>query len=84
MEVVKLVVHAVEDPSDESWDRDITVVIAECCKVGLIGNDGEVSPSDFDFVCIGDPDWRSHVTCPACLDPENGLTALSDELEEVR
>ena len=68
MEEDLLICHAVEDPGDAAWDAPITTVIALCGDVALIEDSGDITPDNFDFVCIGDPDWQKHVDCPGCLE----------------
>jgi hypothetical protein len=74
-------VHAAYDPGQASWAADQTVIIALCGEVGILGPDGGATPRGFDFVCVGDPDWRVNVTCLECLEDTEDAVGEMDAVE---
>jgi hypothetical protein len=54
------------EASSTSWDDPITLITAECGARGIVFDDGEIMPEDFDFVLPPDPNHQCD--CGPCLD----------------
>jgi len=57
--------HYVRPEDEGDWDADYTRIRALCGEECLLGPDGEVLPSDFDFVLAPDPGQLTD--CMRCL-----------------